>query len=39
MNEAKLKTSMRMIQKAFKPRETPVTETEDSQIVFNDALD
>lgn len=39
MNEAKQKTSMRMIQKPFKSKETPVMETEKSQIVFNNALD
>lgn len=47
MNEAKQKTSMRMIQKpfksketpVFKSKETPVMETEKSQIVFNNALD
>lgn len=39
MNRAKLKTSMRMIQKAFKSKETPLMETQKSQIVFNNALD
>lgn len=39
MNEAKRKTSMRMIQKPFKSKETALMETEKSQIVFNDVLD